>query len=272
MRSGMLQRAGIAVDLTITRSGPAAAQAVVGGTFDMAKGSITSMLNAHLRGIPFVAIAPGAVYRDVKQPFGEMMVDADSAIRSPKDLSGKTIGVTSLNGLDQTAVEAFVDRGGGDWHSLHFVEMPQVTMEAALETQRVDAVTIVYPILGQMLQNPKLRVLGPAYSAVGSLWLVSAFYATADWADHHRDVAQRFSRVLTEAAAYTNTHHAETAPMLAEFSSIPLEVIQHMVRTDCGTSLDTAQIQPVIDAAAKYGVIAHGFPAAELVWNGASAK
>lgn len=270
MRSGMMQRAGLAVDLTLTRSGPAAAQAVVGGTFDIAKGSVVSMMNAHLRGVPFVAIAPGAMYRDVKLPYAEMMVNADSDIRSAKDLSGKTIGVTSLNGLDQTAIDAFVDRGGGDWHSTHFVEMPQTAMEAALETHRVDAVTIVYPILGQMLQNPKLRVLGPAYSAIGPLWLVSAFYTTADWADRHRDIVKKFGQVLVEAATYTNAHHAETAPMLAEFTSIPLDVVQHMVRTDCGTALNPAQIQPVIDAAAKYAIVGHGFPAQELVWHDGS--
>jgi hypothetical protein len=71
--------------------------------------------------------------------------------------------------------------------------------------------------------------------------------------------------VLVEAATYVNGHHAETAPLVAEITKIDLSVVQKMYRTLAGTSLDLALFQPLIDAAAKYGLIAHPFPARELL-------
>jgi hypothetical protein len=32
-----------------------------------------------------------------------------------------------------------------------------------------------------------------------------------------------------------------------------------------GATLDTAELQPIIDAAQRYGLIAQGFPAAEMI-------
>ena len=60
---------------------------------------------------------------------------------------------------------------------------------------------------------------------------------------------QKFRRGLFEAAAYTNTHHAETAPLLSDATKIQVDVILRMRRSVAPTTLDPAQIQPMIDAA-----------------------
>ena len=71
--------------------------------------------------------------------------------------------------------------------------------------------------------------------------------------------------VLAQAATYTNAHHAETAPMLSDFSSIPLDRIQNMPRIIIGTTLRASQVQPLIEAAVRDHTIAHSFPAAEIL-------
>ncbi len=53
--------------------------------------------------------------------------------------------------------------------------------------------------------------------------------------------------------------------MLADFSKIPLPVISKMTRAVLGTTLTPALIQPVIDAAVKYGALARSFNAAEII-------
>jgi hypothetical protein len=53
--------------------------------------------------------------------------------------------------------------------------------------------------------------------------------------------------------------------MMADVDKIPLPVIQQMPRVDGATALNPAQFQPVIDAAAKFGLIPHGFPAREML-------
>jgi hypothetical protein len=57
----------------------------------------------------------------------------------------------------------------------------------------------------------------------------------------------------------------ETAPLIAEFTKIELAKVARMHRTSNALSLDPALIQPVIDAAAKYEIIARGFPARDIL-------
>jgi ABC-type nitrate/sulfonate/bicarbonate transport system substrate-binding protein len=65
----------------------------------------------------------------------------------------------------------------------------------------------------------------------------------------------------------SNAHHAESAPILAKYSKIPAETITHMRRGDFAERFDPALIQPVIDAAAKYGIIAVPFRASEIIFG-----
>ena len=88
---------------------------------------------------------------------------------------------------------------------------------------------------------------------------------TSAYATQHTDVVAKFARIVTEASAYTNAHHAQTAPLIAEFTAIPIATINKMTRAICGDAVRTADIQPFIDAAAKYRFIEHTFPASDLI-------
>ena len=76
-----------------------------------------------------------------------------------------------------------------------------------------------------------------------------------------------FARVLAESTAYTNAHHAETAPIVADFTKIPLALFEGgMTRTISVTSLRLDTIQPLIDASAKYKFIPRTFSARDMVY------
>ena len=66
-----------------------------------------------------------------------------------------------------------------------------------------------------------------------------------------------------QAAAYVNAHHEEMEPPLAQFMSMPLDVLHKMTRGVYATAM-TADIQPVVDVAAKHQMIDKPFPAGEL--------
>lgn len=88
-----------------------------------------------------------------------------------------------------------------------------------------------------------------------------------DWAKEHVDLLRRFVRVAGQAATYTNTHTAETAPMMTEITKIPLAVMQRMKRVVCATTLGPRMVQPLIDAAAEYKSIPRWFPAKDLFFT-----
>jgi NitT/TauT family transport system substrate-binding protein len=263
-RTGRFRAAGLDVEISTQTSGAAIAAGIVGGAYDIGKSSLTSILSAHLRNVPFVFIAPGGI-SDRRQPYGHLIVANDSGITSAKDLNGKTLSVAALGSLDPVTISAWVDANGGDASTLKFVDLPQTEAGVAVETHRIAAALIVHPQVDAALADGKVHVLGDPYGALAPSYLISGWFTTTDWLKAHPDAAQKFVRIVEDTAAYANAHHADTAPVLADFSSIPLAVIQKTTRAVLGTTLTPALIQPVIDASAKYGVIARAFPAADVI-------
>ena len=75
-------------------------------------------------------------------------------------------------------------------------------------------------------------------------------------------------RTIREAAIYVNGHHAETAYLLTKFAMVKSGDVGKL-RMLQGTHLDAAQLQPLIDAAAKYKVISARFDANDLIYQNA---
>jgi hypothetical protein len=74
---------------------------------------------------------------------------------------------------------------------------------------------------------------------------------------------------MHESAVYNNAHMADTVQLVASFTDVPADVIAHSVRAVDGDYVEPRTIQPLIDAAAKYGMIAHDFPAEEIISSAA---
>jgi hypothetical protein len=77
---------------------------------------------------------------------------------------------------------------------------------------------------------------------------------------------RKFQDVVQRAAFYTNAHPDATAPIIGQFSAMQPGVFEHMTqRAYAGTRLAPADIQPLIEKAAHFGVIPNSFPAKELL-------
>jgi ABC-type nitrate/sulfonate/bicarbonate transport system substrate-binding protein len=89
--------------------------------------------------------------------------------------------------------------------------------------------------------------------------------AVASLTAHRIDAMARFARAMHESALYNNSHLAETIPLVASFSAVPADVIAHTVRSIDGEYVTPQTIQPLIDFAAKYGMIPHSIPAEDII-------
>lgn len=266
IKTGMFRKAGLDVELESGSSGGAITQAVLGGSYQIGKSSIPPLLNAHLRGVPLYLIAAGGIYESAA-PYALLVVAPDSTITDPKDLGGQIVGCTALTGLDVLGINGYVDEHGGNSKNIRYVELPLAEATAAIQQRRITAYTLFEPQLADALAAKKVRVLGKSYDSIAKRFLIDGWFVAGPWADAHPDVVKKFTAVVYQAAAYTNTHHDATVSMIADLTKIPAETIQHMTRINVSTSLDPSQIQPVIDAAAKYHMIPRTFPAKELFWH-----
>jgi len=262
-RTGMFAKAGFDVVFEKTSNGAAAAAAVAAGALDIGKSSITALLSAHEKGLPFVVIAAAGSY-EIEHPDGVLLVRKDASIKTGKDLEGTTLSVSSLASLTRIGIPAWVDQHGGDSATVKFVEIPQSAAAAAVEQRRVAGAEIGEPGQSAALATGRFSAI-PVNDAIGTTYVDAAFYTTKDYSDRHRAVIRAFARIMNEAGRYCNAHPDASTKMMAEFTGIPLDVYAKMPRAHLGTDLTATNLQAPIDAAARYGMLKKAFPAADLI-------
>lgn len=261
--AGLFERAGLDVDIEVQSSGAAGAAAVAGGVYDIGESSISSILLAHERNVPFTIVAPAGLY-DSRTPTAGALVLKTPPRELGKDADNQVIGVTSLSGVGHDAFCAWISAHGGDANSIRFVEVSYALSAAALEQHRVISTDIAEPMLTTAMNTGNFRFI-PTFSAIASKFIASVWFTTRDFSDKHPDAIRTFSRVVAAAANYANTHHAETAPMIAEISKIPVADVLRLPRAVWGTTLSPSLIQPAITVAARYGSLKESFAAQELI-------
>jgi NitT/TauT family transport system substrate-binding protein len=262
--SGLFKKAGLEVTIDRANSGAAVAAAVAGGAVDIGKSSIVALISAHQHGVPFVIIAPAAVY-DGDHPDVAMLVAKDRSLRAARDIAGKVVAVPALGDLYSIANAAFVDAAHGAWRDIKYLEMPSASAPEAVAMHRVDAVTLATPSLQVAIAAGKVEVIGHPFSAIAPHFLRAAWFTTKDYVAKNPEIVQRFRQSIETASADVNAHPASTVAAVAAFTGLDPQMISHMQRARAGTSLDAKLVQPVIDAAFRYGAITASFEAKEII-------
>jgi NitT/TauT family transport system substrate-binding protein len=261
---GYFKEAGLDVEISLFNSGPVIAPAVIGGTLDVGAANIASIAAARERGLPLKFFAPASIatQNTLTDP---VMVRKDSPIKTPAELNGKTVAIVAMKTMQHAAFLLWVDKHGGDSKSIKMIEIPFPEMITALDTSRVDAAIPSEPFASMGLAANK--ILGSVYASLPATILVFGFFATDSWLQTHPDLAVKFAGAIRKAAIWANAHPKESALMLTKFTKVDPAVAAAMTRAVYATSLDPAQLQPVLDNAVHYGMLDKPLDANELIWK-----
>ena len=261
---GLFAKRGLNVDVQPFTSGGAQAAAVAGGSIDVGESNVLSIANAHLRGIPFLFIAPAAQYSSAA-PTSVLICAKDALYRTGADLNGKTVSVSALGDSSQLGPMAWSESTGGDPDSLRFVELPASEMPAAIIRGSIDAVRSTSRSF-----TPDYR---PARSAFWQRCLMQLHHSfcktdgllATKWVAANRNTAAAFSDAIMEAGRWVNRNRKASLEILKERSRIDPEVMATMNRAVFAERFDPKLLQPMIDSAARYKLIERSFPASDLV-------
>jgi len=268
VRSGIFARLGLTVEITAVNNGAAAAAALIAGDINVAHVNILSLIQAHRRGIDMRMLAAAFAADDAK-PTTLMLVGKDSPVHSGRDLNGKTVALPALADLGSIGTKAWIDRTGGDAQTVRFIEIAISAIVPALVQGRADAVTITEPFASQALATGGVRVLATPLGAIAKRFQGGAYVVMEPFVTKNFDAMRRLALGLHEAMVYTNSHLAETVDLVASYSGAAPEVIAKMNRAIDPEYAEVRNVQPVIDAMAKYGAIDKGFPADEIISSAA---
>jgi NitT/TauT family transport system substrate-binding protein len=264
LRNDLFRSAGLDVQLSGLTSGSAISAAVAGGALDIGRSSMLPLITARSHGIAFDLLAPSGLY-STEAPVAALVVPIASPLKTARDLAGKVVSVPALGDLDTIGVRTWIDANGGDSKDTQYVEMPGSSVMNELLAGRVAAGTLQNPYLSQAIKSGAARVLAYHISAIGNRLLQSSWFAMDGYVEKNVTVCRAFAQVMQTASAYCNTHRPETAAILAAYTKIDPAVVATMTRTTFASSIDVGQIQPLINAAAKYRVIAQAFPASDFI-------
>jgi ABC-type nitrate/sulfonate/bicarbonate transport system substrate-binding protein len=264
--TGAFERAGIDLQLGRLPTGASITAAIAGGSLDVGKSTFLSVISAFARGVPIVAIAPAAIYLS-SSPNGAIVVPKDSSLRGLGDLVGKVVAVNSLGEPTRPAIDVWLVRNGFPVDGIKLVEVPMAAMQAALDAHRIDAAMLTAPIYDEALATDKYRVVSPVLDQIAPRWLFSSFVASLAWANANRDAVRRFASVLASAATYTNSHRTELVPLVSSLVGAPASAFARTPWPTAGTDLVVSDMQPLIDASARAGLIPKAFDARAIVFS-----
>lgn len=260
---GFFAKAGIDVEILPASNGGASAAAVAGNAVEIGYADMVSIATAHAKGVDFQVVVPAALHVSAA-PTTELLVAANSPIRTARDLEDKVVAGSGLGTISGYSPRAWIDQNGGDATKVKFVELAFPAMQAALDAGRVDAVMIAEPFLTVAKKTD--RVIGSPYDAVSKDFLVSAYFTNGAWAKDHADLLKRFISAMYETAAWANREHAKSADLLVQYTKIDPAMVSAMTRVRYGERLTAAMLQPIVNVSAKYGNFPV-YPAQQLIYT-----
>jgi NitT/TauT family transport system substrate-binding protein len=266
---GLFKAAGLNVALSVMPNGGSVTQGILGGALDVGVTNSGSLSSAFIRGLPIQMLACGAVYAP-RSPISHLAV-GKGGITSAKDLAGKTFAVSTLHDMIQGTVLAWLEKNGGDWKAINFVEMPPPQMAGAITAKRIDGAAIVEPFFTASKND--LTNLGYNYSAVNNdkSFQTLGIVVSKEYFEKNAAIGKKIAGAIHEAAKWANNskNYAEAATLLAAFTKVEPAIIAGYPRLAFAESNNPGLIQPVVDMLARYTYIPHGFSAAELFAPGA---
>jgi len=196
--AGYFREQGLDVDLIHTDAGAPLLAALTNNELDLVSAGGTSLVLGNLQGIDTLIIGSTANYID-----SSIFVRQD--IQSVEDLRGKTIGVTNLKAISDTAarlamrrvglepdVDVFTRRTGGLAESLAGIE--SVTLEAA---------SISVPVVFEARRRGYRELLSVA--AMRIPFLIGAIGATKSVLADRPELGERYLRALAQAIGRLKT-------------------------------------------------------------------
>ncbi|HEV8020551.1 MAG TPA: ABC transporter substrate-binding protein [Candidatus Lustribacter sp.] len=265
--SGIFARAGLKVDIQKFNSGTVAIAALVGGSLDIARGSLLPLISARAHGIPIQIVAP-AELSVVGDSSEGIVALKESTVTTGKDLNGATMPVPALHDFDEVSTRAWIDATGGDSKTVKFIELPSSAVLASLLAGRVKAAFLSDPFLTSAVASGRTKVIAHPNASIAPRFLITCYCSTETFVDKNRAAIRRFADALGRSATYTNAHHAEVLATVAPFWGVDPAVVNAMTPTVGASRLDPREIQPLLDAALRYGVIPAPITAKSMIAPG----
>lgn len=220
VQKGIFTEAGLDVQVVPVEA-PAVIPSVVGGQAEVGFLNAPAVLLARSNGVPVTAISnTSSNPADPAQNFIQLQVAADSPIKSPKDLEGRTVAVDTLYQLPHVSIRNALRAEGVDVTKVKFTELPFASMADALKTGKIDATNPAEPFVALGLAAGARNLLSDSVGQTATM-PQSVFLASEKYVKSNRATVDKFRAALTKACEYAQAHPDELRAVLPTYTKVP---------------------------------------------------
>ena len=243
IKEGFFEQAGLNVTVESVTQSTAAIPDLLHGSIDViGGGNYVSFFEAQANGtFPVEILAPAD---DCTADTYGVVAMPSSGITKPADLAGKTIAVNLTQNVQTLTTSAVLAADGVNASSLHYVQIPFPDMGAALQANRVDAISAVEPFLSAALAAGGRLVTSTCTGSMANFPL-SGYVTTKSWAQQHATAARAFQQAIEKGNAYADEHPSVVRALLPAYTSITAKAAAGMPLTTYPDTLTTAPLQRI---------------------------
>ena len=193
-------------------SGQGSEEEVVAGNVDAGSGAYSHPMELNALGKKIETICQFGI-----APGEAEVIDAKKAgsIKSPADLLGKNLGVTSIGSGTHTLTLAILGKAGVDPTKEHFVAVGAGdTFIAGIDQQKIDGGMTTEPTISRLVSSGKGKILvslmtpADTRAALGGDYPFIGIFAKNDWVNANKGVAQRLVNAYVKTLKWMKAHTA----------------------------------------------------------------
>jgi NitT/TauT family transport system substrate-binding protein len=251
---GYFKKQKLDVKVKPSQGGATVVPAVVSGKgVDIGGSNLVSILLAQGKNIPVKIIAPGTFSQRSKD-FSAIIVKGDSAIRSPRDLEGKTLAVNTLKNVAELTAKASLAKKGVDPSKIKLTEVDFPDMVGAVDKGRVDAAFAIEPFVSLGLKAGD-RIVDRPYVGTKPGLQIGCYFTSEQYLKKNGDVVKRFQHGAADTAASIAKDPQAFRDFLPKGSSIPPAAAQKVILPAWKANNDQASIDLTKQLMRKYGLV-----------------
>jgi len=251
---GFFRKRGIDLDLVPEPGGGPIVTGVLAGKYQFGFSNVTSLMAARAAGVPLKAVASGAASTGRSgRDYSAIVVRDGSPIRTPKDLTGRTIAVNALKNIGDTTVRQSVRKAGGDPKRLQFEAMPFPAMGGALRAGRVDAIWVVEPQLSEAV-TAGAQVLASNFVDTAPDLTVALYFTSNDTIAKNPGLVAGFTQAIRDSLKYAEQNPDEVRAVVGTYTPIDDTVRIGMILPDWPQDINRASLQTVAKLGEEDGI------------------
>ena len=254
-KQGYFKEEGLEVESSKFDSGALAVPVLQSGRLDIVLSNTVSTFQAIEQGLDAVVLAPAAIVREAPPDTTTAVIVKKGAIKSPKDLEGKRIGVNVINSTAWLHAAAWLEKHGVDRTKVRFTEVSFPQMNDPLLNGQIDAIVQVEPFRSALMSTGNTEIVGWPYVETAPNTDITQYIALTSWVQKNRATAAKFVRAVIKGAQFAASNETAIRDINQQFTNLNPALKDKVLLPRLGTAINLKEMNHTMEMMRKYGLL-----------------